>query len=137
MKPRRDNGAVFVNPMTSAVNMGSARIRQFLRQSGRRIDRQVRRERKSPACDNGLSAAEKKSMQRGIKQGRRRSMPPTTLPAPEIEIGSRLPVNYILPRFGGGKCEPVHILQKSCGGGDKPDGIGGAKLATLPASSAI
>jgi hypothetical protein len=37
-------------------------------------------------------------------------MPPTTLPAPEIKIGLRLPVNCILPRIRAGKCEPVHTL---------------------------
>jgi hypothetical protein len=42
------------------------------------------------------------------KQGRRRSMPPTTLPAPEIEIGSRLPVSLIITRNRAGRCEPVH-----------------------------
>jgi hypothetical protein len=30
------------------------------------------------------------------KQGRRRSMTPTTLPAPDIEIGSRRPVGSIV-----------------------------------------
>jgi hypothetical protein len=44
----------------------------------------------------------------GEKQGRQRSMPLTTLPAPEIEIGSRLPVNYSMPRFCKEKCDPVH-----------------------------
>src|SRR5438132_2312800 len=56
-------------------------------------------------------------------------MPPTTLPAPEIKIGLRLPVNCTLPRILAGKCEPVHIQQKIpfgkkvawCrSGGDKP-----------------
>jgi hypothetical protein len=42
------------------------------------------------------------------KQGRRRSIPPTTLPAPDIEIGSRHPVNYTLPRLRAGKCDPFH-----------------------------
>src|SRR5579871_460614 len=47
---------------------------------------------------------------RGInKQGRRRSMPPTTLPAPEIEIGSRLPVRWNMPRDFTDECELVHI----------------------------
>ncbi len=44
----------------------------------------------------------------GKKQGRRRSMPSTTLPAPEIKIGSRLPVTLSLPRICPAKCEPVH-----------------------------
>ena len=42
------------------------------------------------------------------KQGRRRSMPSTTLPAPDIEIGSRHPVNHIMTRIRTVKCEPVH-----------------------------
>jgi hypothetical protein len=44
----------------------------------------------------------------GKKQGRRRSMPPTALPAPDIEIGSRHPVKYRLPRESTGKCDPFH-----------------------------
>jgi hypothetical protein len=39
-------------------------------------------------------------------------MPPTTLPAPEIEIGSRLPVHWNMPRFFTVECEAVH---KKCG----------------------
>jgi hypothetical protein len=42
------------------------------------------------------------------KQGRRRSIPSTTLPAPDIEIGSRHPVNFRMPGILTGKCEPVH-----------------------------
>jgi len=42
------------------------------------------------------------------KQGRRRSIPSTTLPAPDIEIGSRHPVNYTMPGILAGMCEPVH-----------------------------
>ena len=37
--------------------------------------------------------------QAGKKQGRRRSIPTTTLPAPEIKIGSRLPVNAACTGF--------------------------------------
>jgi hypothetical protein len=48
----------------------------------------------------------------GKKQGRRRSMPPTTLPAPDIEIGLRHPVNCILQRKNTGACDPVHIPRK-------------------------
>lgn len=43
------------------------------------------------------------------KQGRRRSIPSTTLPAPDIEIGSRHPVNLRMPGILTGMCEPVHI----------------------------
>ncbi|MDE5452444.1 hypothetical protein GWE18_06065 [Bradyrhizobium sp. CSA112] len=42
------------------------------------------------------------------EQGRRRSIPSTTLPAPDIEIGSRHPVNYRMPGILTGICEPVH-----------------------------
>ena len=44
----------------------------------------------------------------GKKQGRRRSIPSTTLPAPDIEIGSRHPVNFRMPGIFAGMCEPVH-----------------------------
>src|SRR5438445_1681477 len=87
-------------------------------------------------CSFAFSARGEKPRARGQlidegkkKQGRRRSMPPTTLPAPEIKIGLRLPVNCTLPRILAGKCEPVHIQQKIpfgkkvawCrSGGDKP-----------------
>jgi hypothetical protein len=37
-------------------------------------------------------------------------MPSTTLPAPEIEIGSRLPVAFSLPRICSFKCDPFHKL---------------------------
>ena len=71
------------------------------------------RERKSPACER----ARKNAKKRGIKeQGRRRSIPSTALPAPEIKIGSRLPVNYSMPRNRTGICEPVHkVLKKILG----------------------
>jgi hemolysin activation/secretion protein len=42
------------------------------------------------------------------KQGRRRNIPSTTLPAPDIEIGSRHPVNFRMPGILAGMCEPVH-----------------------------
>jgi hypothetical protein len=45
---------------------------------------------------------------RAKKQGRRRSIPSTTLPAPDIEIGSRHPVNFRMPGILTGMCEPVH-----------------------------
>jgi hypothetical protein len=46
------------------------------------------------------------------KQGRRRNIPSTTLPAPDIEIGSRHPVSRSMPRIVKGKCEPDHILPR-------------------------
>jgi hypothetical protein len=42
------------------------------------------------------------------KQGRRRNIPSTTLPAPDIKIGSRHPVNFTMPGILAGMCEPVH-----------------------------
>jgi hypothetical protein len=42
------------------------------------------------------------------EQGRERSMTQAALPAPDIEIGSRRPVNYILPGNLAGKCDPLH-----------------------------
>jgi hypothetical protein len=39
-------------------------------------------------------------------------MPSTTLPAPEIKIGSRLPVTFSLPRNCPVKCELVHKWPK-------------------------
>jgi hypothetical protein len=50
------------------------------------------------------------------KQGRRRSIPSTTLPAPDIEIGSRHPVNRSLPPNRTGICEAVHSRRKNCDG---------------------
>jgi hypothetical protein len=46
------------------------------------------------------------------KQGRRRNIPSTTLPAPDIEIGSRHPVNFRMPGILAGMCEPVHKGRK-------------------------
>ena len=46
------------------------------------------------------------------KQGRRRSITPTTLPAPDIEIGLRHPVNYTLAQLRVRKCEPFHNRHK-------------------------
>ena len=67
------------------------------------------------------------------KQGRRRSMPPTTLPSPDIEIGSRHPVNYMLPRIRTEICEPAHIGQKKARVGVcRPDAVVAA--ATNPSA---
>jgi hypothetical protein len=35
-------------------------------------------------------------------------MTQAALPAPDIEIGSRRPVNYILPGNFAGECDPLH-----------------------------
>ncbi|WP_161853838.1 hypothetical protein [Bradyrhizobium sp. CCBAU 051011] len=61
----------------------------------------------------GHSATPKNEAQK--KQGRRRSIPSTTLPAPDIEIGSRHPVNFRMPAIHPAMCEPVHKVEKSCG----------------------
>jgi hypothetical protein len=42
------------------------------------------------------------------KQGRRRSITPTALPAPDMEIGLRHPVNCMMPGNITGICDPVH-----------------------------
>ena len=52
----------------------------------------------------------------GKKQGRRRSIPSTTLPAPDIEIGSRHPVNCSMQRIRTGICEPVHTRRTKLAG---------------------
>ena len=39
-------------------------------------------------------------------------MPPTALPAPDIEIGLRHPVNYILARQFTDECDPFHNRRK-------------------------
>src|SRR3982751_2479123 len=63
MKPRRENGATFVSPMTSGVSMGSARMwgpplgrfrakgRPFASLLGRRIQQTIAAKGKSPACE--------------------------------------------------------------------------------------
>jgi hypothetical protein len=60
----------------------------------------------------GLSGAGGASIRRGKKQGRRRSIPPTTLPAPDIEIGLRHPVNCTMAEPGADECDPVHNRNK-------------------------
>jgi hypothetical protein len=42
------------------------------------------------------------------EQGRERSMTQAALPAPDIEIGLRRPVNCILPGPSAGECDPLH-----------------------------
>src|SRR3982074_2133723 len=51
------------------------------------------------------------------EQGRRRSIPPTALPAPDIEIGLRHPVNCTMPRETAGVCDPVHNRHKKVAAG--------------------
>jgi hypothetical protein len=52
MKPRRENGATFVSPMTSAVSCGSALMMDFLRLVTICIQQTIAAERKSPACED-------------------------------------------------------------------------------------
>jgi len=60
-------------------------------------------------CQSGEFGVGRRPALRAQKeQGRRRSIPSTTLPAPDIEIGSRHPVNYRMPANLTGICEPVH-----------------------------
>lgn len=64
--------------------------------------------RAGTACDSAPPdiVASRWSLEK--KQGRRRSITPTALPAPDIEIGLRHPVNCMMPRNITGKCDPVH-----------------------------
>jgi hypothetical protein len=62
--------------------------------------------------ENGSRAGEKVDARGNKKQGRRRSMPSTTLPAPEIKIGSRLPVALLCPGF-----VPGNVIQFTNSGG--------------------
>src|SRR3977135_2289528 len=123
MKPRRENGAALVRPTAPGVIVGSARMGGppfwgvFARKGarsrrlGRRIQQTIAAKGKSPACevlpDRVLEVGWGRS--RGDKkQGRRRNIPSTTLPAPDIEIGSRHPVNCSMPRIRTGICEADH-----------------------------
>src|ERR1700730_683483 len=119
VKPRRENGATFVSPTISDASWGSA-VMIDPPACGRHIQQIIRGEGKSRACEDSTQI---RGRWRGFgtggpakKQGRRRSITPTALPAPDIKIGSRRPVNRILTRFFTGKCDPVHKRRKkSCG----------------------
>src|ERR1700722_18862513 len=122
MKPRRENGAIFVSPMTSDVSMGSALMNGFL-VVGAHIREQIPAERKSPACEKssgrdpqwgrrGFGQIRKAEAPAAKKQGRRRSITPTALPAPDIEIGLRRPVNCNMPRELTGRCDLLHKQNK-------------------------
>src|SRR6266481_5303830 len=76
-----------------------------------RIQQAIAAERKSPACEEGRSGIRRARKE----QGRRRSIPLTALPAPDIKIGSRRPVRCIVPRDFAAICDPFHIRKKSCG----------------------
>src|ERR1700738_2479593 len=72
-------------------------------------------ERKSSACED-RTMERSRGWCRGFgwhkKQGRRRSITLTALPAPDIEIGLRHPVNYSLARNRADECDPFHNRYK-------------------------
>nr|WP_162093058.1 hypothetical protein [Bradyrhizobium sp. ORS 278] len=95
MNPRRENGAILVNPMTSevmtsGVRTGSADMRALLQGEARieprtAAEKQVTSRRAVQIAPGSIVTLR---LQLDSKeQGRRRSMAPTTLPAPDIEIG--------------------------------------------------
>ena len=51
------------------------------------------------------------------EQGRRRSMTPGDLASPDIEIGSRHPVNSSLAQYSAGECDPAHNRRKKSAAG--------------------
>src|SRR5664279_5040293 len=111
MKPRRENGATFVSPMTSDVSWCSALMLDFL--GALRVAHSANKRRRTQiTCLRGLrqgsESEPRPEFTRQKKQGRRRSIPPTTLPAPDIEIGLRHPVKARLPRYFTGVCDAVH-----------------------------
>jgi hypothetical protein len=72
-------------------------------------------ERKSPACEDRVVTSADVWEQANCpqkEQGRRRSITLTALPAPDIEIGLRHPVNCTMPRNRTGICDPVHNRRK-------------------------
>src|SRR4051795_9220303 len=109
MKTRRENGATLVSPMTSEVGRGSALMAVLLFWEAHSACKPARTQ---ITCLRDVSRFGERTAQRGQKsgkkQGRRRSIPSTTLPAPDIEIGSRHPVNCRMTRILTGVCEPVH-----------------------------
>jgi hypothetical protein len=52
------------------------------------------------------------------EQGRRRSITPGDLASPDIEIGSRHPVNSSLAQYSAGECDPVHNRRKKSAAGN-------------------
>src|SRR6185295_1217059 len=113
MKPRRENGATLVSPMTSAVGSGSALMAALLcwlfweaHSACKLVRTQITCLRDAGRLCWGRPAQRPKIGHK--KQGRRRSIPSTTLPAPDIKIGSRHPVNFRMPGILTGMCEPVH-----------------------------
>jgi hypothetical protein len=132
-------------PLMDAHHAHSSRfylaILEFRRRSGRRLDVDVLGIRADQAAPSSRSlrggrqissperpaiahrpklAASRRPLDK--KQGRRRSITPTALPAPDIEIGLRHPVNCMMPGNITGICDPVHnrrekVLTALWGGG--------------------
>jgi len=62
MKPRRENGATFVSPMTSDVSCDSALMLDSRGLFGVRIQQTNAAERKSPPCENRKAVPEPTSV---------------------------------------------------------------------------
>jgi hypothetical protein len=97
MKPRRENGAMVVSPTTSDVRRDSAFISGYL-QLGATFSRLFEGKANHQPANLGLGFGTGLRAL-GKKQGRRRSITPTALPAPDIEIGFRPPVNVSCPGY--------------------------------------
>src|SRR6478752_5898335 len=123
MKPRREKGATLVSPMTSEVGRGSALNGSALMAALLfwEAHSACKPARTQITCLRDGRAGRGSAQRNGAKidakkQGRRRSIPSTTLPAPDIEIGSRHPVNYSMPWIRTGICEPVHTRRTKLAG---------------------
>ena len=74
-----------------------------------RENRRVRERSQARAPGQALrEECASRRVEQAKEQGRRRNIPSTTLPAPDIEIGSRHPVNCTMRGNCTGMCEPVH-----------------------------
>src|ERR1700742_3968461 len=111
MKARRESGASFVSPTTTDVRTGSALMMDFLRSNlgGAFSKRSQRNANHQPARIQPRDVGDKKEHK---KQGRRRSITLTALPAPDIEIGLRRPVSRKMTRIRAGECDPFHNLHE-------------------------
>jgi len=83
---------------------------------GARIKQATLAKCKSPACEENSDtggASRVGQIEPDKEQGRQRSMTLTALPAPDIEIGLRHPVNFRMPRESTRKCDPFHNRPKN------------------------
>src|SRR5882672_6831724 len=117
MKPRRENGAAFVSPMTSDVSRGSALMMNFPLVCWNCIPPNKCRARQITSLRGSklISAADASAVSGKSatkKQGRRRSITPSGLASPDIEIGSRRPVNCTLTQKFTDRCDPFHNRHK-------------------------